>query len=347
MSTGFANAGFNIAYAVDHDIDSLKTFKRNHKKTKTINCKIEQLDFSFMNDIDIVIGGFPCTPFSNTRRNGNKDEEHKDHNLYNHFLRVIKETKPKVFVMENVPTFKNAFNVNTNKKIINIINEFSRELGYETMDWTINMANWGLPQKRERLLIIGSRIGRIEITHYTHENNLGLVTVDEALSDIKVQPFIEPKDIGNFLEYDIEPLSEYQQKRRKHSSSIANHFITKHNHDVSKRFPYVKEGGNWRDIPFELFNESIKKKQSNIYKRLDRNNQATTITHVRKTLLLHPLFNRTLSAREAARIQGFDDDFIFVGKKDSIYQQIGNAVPPLVAENIAKEVMNYFLQSSY
>lgn len=340
MSYGFQNAGYNIAYAIDSDKDAIATFKYNHKETCTLCNKVEDIDFSNFKNINVIIGGFPCTPFTKTRRNGKKGVQHKDEDLYQYFLKAIKEIKPEIFVMENVPSLKHANN--NNNIIYNNIYEYVTNLGYYINDWNINMAFWGVPQKRERLILIGSRIGKVDINCYSHKNNLGLVSVNEAIGDLEKNSILVNGDIKRELKYIGAPLTDYQCKRRNGSLFLLNHFGTKHSPEVKNRFKYISPGGNWKDIPYK-FLPSTKIKQSNVYKRLEKDNQSVTITHIRKTLLLHPTLNRTLSAREAARLQGFNDSYIFIGGKNSIFQQIGNAVPPIVSENIAKDLLRYLL----
>lgn len=330
MSRGFEEAGFNIKYAIDKDKGAIETFKNNHPNTEVLEMDVKDVKFNTFTDVDLIIGGFPCTPFSNANRKN--IDNHPDKFLYKEYLRAIKEINPKVFIMENVNGVINE-DIKGNSVLKNIISD-TKKSGYNVNYWMINMAYWGLPQKRQRVIIIGSRIGEININNYDERNNLGLVTVRDAIEDLEL---IEPIS-SNVISYSVTPMTNYQKERRKNSKDLYNHISINHGIKFLEKIEYIKQGENWSSIPTKLISTN-KSRQYNSYRRLEYNNQSITIVNVRKSCVLHPVKNRVLTAREAARLQGFDDNYIFFGEKDSVYQQIANAVPPLVAKSIAFDIL--------
>jgi DNA (cytosine-5)-methyltransferase 1 len=334
MSTGFKEAGFNIKYAIDKSEDALKTFSLNHPNSKILKEDVRVIDYSRLEDIDIIIGGFPCTAFSNANRK--RIVDHPDKLLFKEYLRAIKEIRPKLFVMENVNGIINEDK--DGRTVLKDIIVNTKSLGYLVNYWLVNMAYWGLPQKRERVIVIGSRVGEVIINNYHIDNNLGLVTVDEAIADLESIEPTNNKSLKDGLPYNSSPKSEYQKARRKECTYLYNHTKINHGLNFIEKVSCIPQGGNWRHIPTKLVSKSISR-HYNSYRRLEYANQSITVVNVRKSCILHPIKNRVLTAREAARLQGFDDDYIFVGTKDGVYQQIANAVSPIVAKHIAEDIL--------
>ena len=196
----------------------------------------------------------------------------------------------------------------------------------------------GVPQARKRLIIIGSKLESINIDEGIARvkerlNIPNQVTIEEAISDLN---YLESGE-GEFeSDYRNEPLSDYQIARRVESNKLYNHIGPRHNEIALDRIRRIEQGQNWQDLEER---DEIKSVHSGAYGRLEWDNQSTTITTRFDTpsagRVIHPQRHRALTPREAARIQSFDDSFVFYGNKTSVGKQIGNAVPPLVAEVLA------------
>jgi DNA (cytosine-5)-methyltransferase 1 len=345
MSTGFMKAGINIKLAIEKNSSAAKTYKHNHPNTSILNKDIQSLEISNLGyknqEIDLIFGGFPCKPFSNANRNKRNRESlfHPDLYLYQDFLRFIEYFSPKVFVVENVGGINSIVNPDTSKSILDEFLEFTQKLGYYVNWQILRMTKFGIPQDRDRIFLIGGKKHNIPIPEPPYPDPNEWITVEDAISDLPFNTTTNPHEV---LDYSTCPQTKYQKARRISSNILVNHFCTEHKSEAIKKFSTVPPGGNWRNIPTGLFgNKDTKNKHSNLYRRLEWNKPAPTITHIRKTMLIHPSENRTLSAREAARLQGFDDNYHFFGNKNEIYQQITDAVSPIVAEVIAKKVINY------
>lgn len=166
------------------------------------------------------------------------------------------------------------------------------------------------------------------------------ITVNDAISDL---PDLKNGQMSDILPYKSKAMSQYAYDMRINSTHATQNFVSRNEDYVIERYKYIKPGENWRAIPEHLMsNYSDKNKcHSGIYKRLDPDKPSVVISNYRKNMLIHPFQDRGLSVREAARLQSFPDNFIFEGTIHYIQQQIGNAVPPLLAEAIFKQILKY------
>jgi DNA (cytosine-5)-methyltransferase 1 len=255
-----------------------------------------------------------------------------------------------MFVLENVV----GITTHTEGSLLALMQELFFNLGYIT-DWRIlNTANFGIPQKRERFILIGAeKGGTICFPKPTHqfegktigskrkdkmimlqsENAPHALTVMDAISDL---PEIES---GDTAEYYYDSKTEYQQKRRKNEDRLTMHEATRHS---DKMLEIIRHSGSSIScIPPHLITSGF----STCYSRLEASEPANTITvnfvHPASNKCIHPTQNRALTPREGARLQGFDDDFIFCGNRAQIVKQIGNAVPPLIGEVIASAIFDH------
>ncbi len=340
MSIGFNKASFSVILGIDHNQFACETYKKNNPNTRVLWSDIQNISeekINGFNNIDIIIGGFPCKPFSSSNRTIRKS--HPDNGLYKELIRWIKLLSPRAFVIENVPPIKNAIDTKTNKNIFMTIINQTKQLGYNVTYKLINMIVYGLPQKRERIFLVGTKTKMFSFPLPKYIDNY--VTVKDAISDLPEKVRLNSNTIHLPYNYTSKPKTKYQQKLRLNSKKLWNHFSTKNRPETKERFKYIPQGGNWRDIPLKLLPGNNLNRHNNLYHRLKYNSFSPTITHVRKTLLIHPVYNRLLSAREAARLQGFEDNYYFYGNKDDIYQQIADAVPPIFSEILAKHLFNY------
>lgn len=330
LSLGFEKAGFNIVLGIDSWKDAITTFNYNHKNSKGICADLSELNPQDINlnlcrrKIDVIIGGPPCQGFSVAGKRIVDDERNK---LYKNFVRFVKYFKPKAFLMENVP---NILSIGGGIVKDSIVSDFSR-LGYKVSYKVLLASNYGTPQNRRRAIFVGLQNG--SLFSFPEKTVEKATTSFEALSDLPEESLFDGSD------YPLEANCCFQKKMRANSSKVYNHIITEHNETTKKIIALVPDGGNYKDLPLKL--QQVRKVHI-AWTRLNSNKPSFTIDTGHRHHF-HYKWNRIPTVRESARIQSFPDDFIFLGSKTSQYKQVGNAVPPLMAEAIAnslKEVLN-------
>lgn len=328
MSEGFKMAGFNISFAVEYDKDIAYAYEQNHIGTKMFNTDICQLDAKQLHNdfpnIDVIIGGPPCQGFSQKGKRLNLDDPRNF--LFKQYVRFVKEFKPKYFVLENVPnivTTSNGFFKNQ------IVKAFT-DLGYDVKYGVLSAADFGVPQERHRAVFLG-QIGKLEID-LPLPNGIH-TTIKDAIYDL---PFIASGEGKDVSEYDKMPFTKYQKLMRKGSKVLYNHVATKHNAVALRRLAMLPKGAEREMLPPEERTKSI---YSGTWCRMKEDDISVTITTRYDTpssgRFTHPVLDRCITTREAARIQSFPDTFRFYGTKTSQMKQVGNAVPPLLAKAIA------------
>lgn len=337
MSLGAQNAGINIVLSIDNDSSSVETYKRNHPKTKVVLGDIKEINpedyIKNKNQIFIVFGGPPCQGFSSSNTKTRSLDNPNNH-LFREFVRFVEIIKPKWFVFENVEGITSFDDGNTVSEIKQIFDK----LGYKTNEDILYASDYGVPQHRNRFFMVGNRLN-IDFEFPPKQNCT--ITVADAISDL---PDLVNGDQFETLPYkEIEYLSPYANKMRWNSNSATQNYVSRNKDYVIERYKHIKQGENWKAIPTELMQNytNTRNCHSGIYRRLDASLPSVVISNYRKNMLIHPIANRGLSVREAARLQSFPDDFIFEGSLTHIQQQIGNAVPPLLAEAIFKQILTY------
>ena len=324
---------FDTVIGVDFDSNVLETFKNNIKPIYTIAGDLT--DESVRNDIiakakdlgvNMIIGGPPCQGFSLKGKNLGLDDPRNF--LFLEYVKIVKEIQPEVFIIENV---KNLVQACDGYFIKQILSEFHK-LGYIVNYGVLNALNYGVPQHRERTIIIGSKTKSITLP----QGNNSIVTVRDAISDLNYLNSGEGKFESN---YKSEPLSEYQNMLRKDSTRLFNHIATSHSDIALHKLSLIPPEGDKKSLPKELHG---KQKFSTTWSRLIWDSYSPTIdtrfdtpSNGRNS---HPVLNRAITPREAARIQSFPDNYVFYGKKCSVCKQIGNAVPPLLAKAIGLQI---------
>lgn len=210
---------------------------------------------------------------------------------------------------------------------------------------TVNAEWYGVPQERRRYIVMGVRkdvFKKEKLSMPVEPANITLVTVGDAISDLQgYNAFYEAKHTEMPYHCD-DQLSEYAISMRLNSTGVNNHITTKTTDVALKRFQAIRQGKNFHSLDTSLKDTYSKpeRTQNTIYLRLDPTKPSGTVVNVRKSMWIHPELDRAITVREAARLQSFPDRFIFLGPKDSQYQQVGNAVPPLLAEGIAYKVLD-------
>ncbi len=332
MSLGFKKEGFDVTMAIEKDKEISEAYKKNHPNVEVISKDIREIDKNKFNyykkQNTIVVGGPPCQGFSQKgSRNILKDSRNY---LFKHFYNMVEIIKPKYFLMENVPNILTANNGYFKKQILDLFNKLNYSVDYKIL----SSYNFGVPQKRNRAFILGKK-GNEKLSLPKNNSN-AIVNIGDAISDLE---FLNSGE-GKFKQdYKFSSKSKYQKKAREKSGCLYNHVATNHSDTVIKRLKMIPVGGDRSDLPKEHLTKSV---YSGTWSRMLYNEPSVTITTRFDTpssgKFTHPVLNRAITIREAARLQSFPDDFIFYGTKSSKMKQVGNAVPPLLAQEIAKTI---------
>lgn len=342
FSKGFEQAGFDIKFGIDVWKDAVITYQRNFPEAVALNEDIINIDGNDIlrmtrlseNEIDVIIGGPPCQGFSVSGKRLIDDERNK---LYKSFVRLVSELKPKAFVMENVPGLVRLFKGQVAEQVIS---DFS-DIGYRVQMRILSSDNYGVPQQRRRVFFVGLNNKKIRADlEYTYPTpimgdgtDIPALTCSDAISDLDFVP--DDRSLGEDIPYKLPAQCDYQQKMREGSRSILNHSITLHNDKTKKIIAMVPNGGNYKDLPEELQDT---RKVHIAWTRMNSDKPCFTID-TGHNHHFHYKANRVPTVRESARIQSFPDTFEFIGIKTSQLRQVGNAVPPLLAEAVGKSII--------
>lgn len=321
MTLGFVQAGFRPVFAIDNDRHAIETYRTNFGDHAICGDVREVADFPVA---DVIVGGPPCQGFSRLGKQTHGKPTPKSfegNGLTEDYIRAVEATRPLVFVVENVPDYYKHFAWQRLQKA-------AETMGYALAYDVLNAADYGVPQRRHRAIIIGSRIGQPRLPAPTHQNPAtaaGLFslppwrTVRDAIGDL-------PRTPDNRDRHDV-----------RNASPLG-----------IRRYQAIPPGGNRRDLPDDLnlpcwLNKSPKSGGSaDLMGRLWWDRPALTIRteflKPEKGRYLHPEEHRSITVREGARLQTFPDGFLFVGSNYQAARQIGNAVPPLLAQRIGEEV---------
>ena len=334
LSLGFEHVGFKIVIANEYDKDIAAAYVANHHGVDMIVGDITTIDLdkvfgNLRGKIDVIVGGPPCQGFSQKGKRMTILDERNF--LFKYFCRVVDLVKPRYFVMENVPNLLTAEHGYFREEFTKIFVDMS----YNLSMGVLNAADYGVPQNRRRAVIIGKLEGEAPSLPVPNKEK---VTIWDAISDLA---FLNSGEGAEKQEYRIDAQSSYQKKMRNGSRFLYNHVATKHSAVALKRLQLIPENFGKEVLPKNQLTKSI---YSGTWTRMRRDESAVTITTRFDTpasgKFTHPFLNRAITVREAARIQSFPDTFIFQGPKISQMKQVGNAVPPLLAEQIAKVIVD-------
>lgn len=334
LSLGFENCGFQVVLANEYDASIAAAYTKNRPNTKMIVDDITKLpiDYTFgeyKGKVDLIVGGPPCQGFS---QKGQRKTINDPRNfLFKYYVDVVSTVQPMYFVMENVPNLLTAENGYFKNEIVTLFSE----LGYAISAEVLCASDFGVPQNRRRAFIIGKRTnGRPvkfpqKLCHRT--------SIWDAISDLAYLESGEGSEVQN---YRFPAQSDYQVLLRKESTLLYNHVATKHSPVALERLAMIPPKGGKEFLPKEHLTKSI---YSGTWCRMDADDISVTITTRFDTpssgKFTHPYLNRAITVREAARIQSFPDRFHFYGTKTSQMKQVGNAVPPMLAEAVAKAIL--------
>ena len=356
MSEGFSQAGYEPLLGLDCEPWAAKTFEKYHGKA--ICEKIENVSDGKIlreihgREITVLAGGPPCQAFSTIacakiRSMGRSTTmRHPLNMLYKEFFRLVRGIRPKFFVMENVPRMFSVDGGVVKREI-----ELVLKGKYRVTFYKEDVASFGVPQFRKRVLAIGNRLGlespTLQHTHFTprvarQDGKKPFVTVRDAISDLPKLRILQGMDFAPYG--GKKNLTNYQKVMRKNSDGLHGHVARVHNGRDLKIFNLLKPGQWIRDLPKGMnpYREDIFQDR---FKKLPWDAPSSTIiAHLSKDGLMHvhpdEKQNRSITPREAARLQSFPDNYVFEGPRTSQYVQIGNAVPPLFARAIAKSIRN-------
>lgn len=367
FSRGFINAGFNPVAAFDNNPRCVETLTGNFSDIG-MNCQLRDLEklspaeckkivrLKSFNQIDIVIGSPPCPGFSAAGRAKRKNlksslgriqcgSNSESNNLSKTFLKFVEKIKPAVFIFENVDAMENYEGGTFFTEILERISD----INYEPYSMVLNAVNYGVPQNRNRIFVAGVRKDiRGELLFPSKSTSLKMITVREAIGDL---PVITNGACQSVIEYKPKRVSPYSKKMRKKMYGAAKNLVFDHitrnqNKQDLEAFSTLPQGGRYVDLKkkYKRYRDDIFKDK---YKKLFWNKPSWTVTaHLEHDCYshIHPARKppRTISIREAARLQSFPDHHFFAGDIGNRFRQIGDAVPPLLAEAIARKLKKIF-----
>jgi DNA (cytosine-5)-methyltransferase 1 len=357
LSYGFQmHEEFQVVAGVDLLSDRLQTFSRNHGTANAYGQNINTLSTDVLDNENprpfVIVGGLPCQGFSSIRPFRNIERNDPRNNLAEEFCRIVRDLQPEWIVFENVV----GLLTHNNGKTFQTIVEAFEEIGYRTDAKVLNAAYYGLPQCRERLIIVGSRKGKAfkwtQPTHWCEHRSMAgrqefvlkplkgsiqdlqsAITVDEAIHDL---PPVKAGERATTYQCDIES-TLYEFFIRNGAQQLKMHEATAHS---PRMLEIIRQAGaNIYALPEGV----VKSGFSSCYSRLNGTEPSVTLTvnfvHPASNRCIHPYQHRALTPREGARLQGFLDTFEFVGTRSQIVKQIGNAVPPLLGCTIAQAIL--------
>src|ERR1700691_350664 len=329
MSVGALWAGVEVRLAVEADECAAATYAKNHLGVSVQNTLIQRvraLDLGGRTAPVVIFGGPPCQGFS-TSNQRTRSAENEANWLFREYLRIVRQVRPDWVVFENVKGILET----EGGLFISQISTSLKRAGYSIARWVLNAADYGVPQRRSRLFLIGSLGGKVPPPPPLVRGRP--VTVWEAIGDL---PALRNGAGTDTLPYRRDPLSAYARRLRGNRTKCANHLVTNNMPSVLERYGHVPQCGNCGDTRQKLMSNYKDRERchTGIYRRLDANEPSIVIGNFRKNMLIHPTQNRGLSVREAARLQSFPDWFEFTGSIGFQQQQVGNAVPPLLAKAV-------------
>lgn len=335
LSEGFKLAGFNIVGGIDFNQKAIDTYKKNFENSIAICADLMTFNendihktFPDLSQVDVIIGGPPCQGFSSANRYQSEQDDPRN-KLFFEFVKFVDIAKPKVVLIENV----RGIVTNNNGYAKDRIYEIFESRGYTVTHKILDSSEYGVPQRRLRnFFVITKNCPKFDFDMVKKSNHV--VTVKEAISEL-----YSFDDSNGEVILSNKPSTQFQKYLRRKDNIVFNHDVRYPAEKVQNRISFVPQGGNWKDVPPNLWPSDRKNRHSSAYKRLDENDVSVTIdTGNNHSNYFHPLYNRIPTVREAARLQSFPDDFIFLGNRSDQYRQVGNAVPPLLSKAIAKAI---------
>ena len=370
LAEGFRSAGFDIVGGIDAWEPAVATFQHNFPEAVGLKADLRTLTAAEViaeigEDVDVVVGGPSCQGFSTSgglSRSSGRDASDPRNRLFLNYVDLVEELQPSWIVFENVP---GLLLYDQGRVALEIVSAF-REIGYSLVPVILLAADFGVPQLRRRLFFVGNRTGSDlpfpAATHgsatlwadyslpFAHLSRIGHgrgldvanhLTFDDACSDL---PVVAEGGALDGVAYATVPAGAYQELMRRNSTGVRQHAAADLSTLDRLAAATLKPGQNWRDMPADALPDRFKRIRrydaTTLLKRLRPDAPAYTITtkfnEATTGAFIHPHQPRTLTLREAARLQSFPDTFLFSGSQSQVRQQIGNAVPPLLAQAVGE-----------
>lgn len=351
LSEGFRQAGYTVLVGNDIDAAAGETYKATHPHAEFIQRQIQDLSVTDLlaasglrpGELDVLLGGPPCQAYSvYNHQRGMHDARAS---LFREYLRIVEGMKPEWVVMENVTGITSI----SGGAVVQNIKDALRDLGYAVECRILKAEEYGVPQERRRIVFIGNRLGLpVAFPTPTHGPvGSGLepfTTIWNAIGDLSPLSNGQRQPVTPYIS---DPDHWFQAYARTGAGQLVwNHEAPRLSPVNQARMRHIPIGGSWRDIPFELLPDGMKRaKRSDHTKRYGRMRpdglSCTVLTKcdIHWGAYIHPHQDRAISVREAARIQAFPDSFIFHGSRTEQYVQVGNAVPPLLGRKIAEALL--------
>lgn len=377
FSKGLELAGLECIGGIELKEVIAKTHQLNHKHSKTIYGDIREIppkkyaEIISTNHVDVIIGGPPCPTFSTIGDakirsvTGKPTSEDPRNQLFLEYLKYVDYFRPDIFVIENVPNFITKYKGKIFNTAVEIIENIGKDkygngdgiYEVEKPVQVINAVYYGVPQTRRRMMLVAHKKNGVKFnypapTHYYDQEDDAskklkpCTTVEDAIGDL---PTITDNWRISEMPYSKnKELTEFQQIMRQsgNGKTVKNNICRMSNDRAKRVFPHMAQGSKYMDLPPEIrqilpFREDIF--QDRLKRLVLKEPSWTVIAHIGMDgyMYIHPTENRTLSVREAARIQSFPDDFEFVGNQQETYVQVGNAVPPLLGKAIGESILKY------
>lgn len=331
------NPQFTTVVASDFNKQAAHTFAKNMPSAHVITGDIKDatikkqiIEESINRGVNMIIGGPPCQGFSmKGKKLGLEDERNY---LFLEYLKIVETIQPELFVIENVKALLSTANGWFKDQILHYI----KKLGYTVNYGVLNAKEFGVPQSRQRAIFICSKTKDVKLPIGSDK----IVTVRDAISDLY---YLESGEGSEVAEYRLEPQSPYQKLMRKGSSQLHNHKASNHSKEAVEKLKMIPAEKGKECLPEHLWG---RQQFNSTWGRLKWDEVSPTIDTRFDTpsngTNSHPVLNRSITPREAARLQSFDDNFVFYGSKFYTRTQIGNAVPPLLAKAIADAIVNEY-----
>lgn len=329
LSLGFEKAGFNVVKAIDIDQHAVNTYNFNRKDKVAEVKSILDIDKEYIKSlgpIDGIIGGPPCQGFSIA--NGQRIIDDDRNKLYREYFRILEETRPKFFIIENVTGLLTLAKGAVKDDIL----RRAKDLGYNVEYKTVNASLYGVPQVRMRVIFVGIHESCTTDKFVFPEGNAAPVSIEDAIGDL---PSLDNGEDNS--RYVHSPKTEYQKMIRDGMTVLHNHILSVHKEETKKTIALIPEGKRVCDLPEELRGG---RKYEALMRKMDRKKPALTIDTGHRTYF-HYQELRIPSTREVARLQSFPDSYVFIGPRNDQQKQVGNAVPPMLARIIAEAIYKH------
>ncbi len=360
-SLGFGQAGYDVRFAADIDLDAAESYRRNFPGTTFEAADIRQLTAETVlqriglkpGELDMLLGGPPCQGFSSA---GMKAGDDPRNSLLSHYVRLLEGIRPKWFVMENV---EGLLTSGGGLHVRDTVAAFL-EAGYSLNVEKVYAQGYGIPQRRKRVLIVGNRLGHDfvfpkPVTRFSGSIfRKAEITFATAVGDLPPAA----REHGEPLAFREPPQNELQDYLRGEARTVTDHYAVALSEIQLERVRGLKPGQTMKDLPEHLQHESFRRRAfrrvmdgtpvekrggaPSGLKRLFTNEPSLTITSAATREFVHPTEDRLLTLRECARLQTFPDSFEFAGSAASRIQQVGNAIPPMLAQAVGEHILREY-----